>query len=198
MLDKKKRYVIVYSTSCYDDRCKSLNTKRHVSHEEDASSLVKAFMPYIKKRASRIRSVGLAYDDIVQEGLIGLLDAIDGYDDSRGAFEAFALVCIDNRIYAALRHNARKKNLPLNDYLSISDGDDRLDLPQASSPEELVILREEVGSVYRHIRENLSSFEKSVLSLYLEGYSYLAISEMLSSSAKSVDNALQRARKKLK
>lgn len=177
-----------------------MNAECRSSREEDATSLVRAFLPYIKKRASRIKSVGLAYDDIIQEGLIGLLDAIDGFDDSKGAsFEAFALVCIDNRIYSALRQNARQKHMPLNNYLSMSNGDEhRLILPQSSSPEELVILREEIGSISRHISENLSLFEKRVLSLYLEGYSYLAISELLSSSAKSVDNALQRARKKLK
>ena len=167
------------------------------------SVLVKSFMPYINKRASRIRLVGMMYEDIVQEGLIGLLDAIEGYDEERGAsFETFAITCIDNRIHSALRQAAAKKNTPLVDYLSLSEnteeGYSSLNLPEELSPEEIVILREELGLVFTMIKENLSEFEKKVLSLYLDGYSYIAISELLHTSSKSVDNALQRARKKLK
>ena len=157
-------------------------------------------MPYINRRASRIKAVGMMHDDLVQEGLIGLLDAIDGYDEERGtSFEAFAIRCIDNRIYSALRQAARKKNTPLNDYLSLSDESDKLQISQdIPSPEEIVILQEELNYLLTLIREDLSTFEKKVLALYLEGYSYMAISEMLATSSKSVDNALQRARKKLK
>jgi len=157
-------------------------------------------MPYIKKRASRIKSVGLAYEDLVQEGLIGLLNAIDRFDETKGAaFETFAITCIDNRILSALRADARKKNQPLNNYISIFDDTEQpLYTPDSSSPENLVIIREEIKNIQNNIRENLSSFEKKVLALYLDGYSYLAISELLSSSPKSVDNALQRARRKLK
>lgn len=172
----------------------------HNRKEDAATALVKAFMPYIRKRASRIKSVGLAYDDIVQEGLIGLLSAVDSYEEGRGAsFETYAITCIDNRIYTALRQDARKKNRPLNDYTPLSDeeGETR-NAPVSESPEELYILRETVRETIERINRNLSSFEKDVLALYLEGYSYLAISELLSSSPKSVDNALQRARRKLK
>ncbi len=161
---------------------------------------MKAFLPYIRKRASRIKSVGLAYDDIIQEGLIGLLGAVDTFDEERGvSFETYAIACIDNRIYSALRQDSRKKNLPLNSSLSLSENEDSsLEVLVTQSLEDLVILREEVSAVLEQIHEDLSSFEKKVLALYLEGYSYLAISELLSSSPKSVDNALQRARRKLK
>lgn len=157
-------------------------------------------MPYIRKRASRIKSVGLAYDDIVQEGLIGLLSAVDRFEEGRGAsFETFAITCIDNRISSALRQDSRRKNRPLNNYTSLFD-EERVGwkVSVSGSPEDLYILREEVREIMERIRRSLSSFEKDVLSLYLDGYSYLAISELLSSSHKSVDNALQRARRKLK
>jgi len=165
--------------------------------------LVRAFMPYINKRASRIQLVGIMQDDIIQEGLIGLLDAIDGYDKDRGSsFEAFAISCIDNRINSALRQALAKKNTPLADYLSFSEESEEafshFNLPIQPSPEEIVILREELSTTIKMIKDNLSEFEKKVLSLYLEGYSYIAISEILHTSSKSVDNAIQRARKKLK
>jgi len=143
------------------------------------------------------------HEDVVQEGLVGLLDAIDGYDEERGSsFEAFAISCIDNRIFSVLRQLAAKKNAPLNDYLSLSEDQEEVyslfNLPASPSPEDIVILREELATTFTMIKENLSEFEKKVLALYLEGYSYIAISELLSTSSKSVDNALQRARKKLR
>ena len=171
-------------------------------NEETAAALVRAFMPYIRKRASRVHLVGLAYDDVVQEGLIGLFSAVDGYDSAFGtAFETYAITCIDNHIRSALRREMRKKNIPLNDYYSFSDSGGEQWLAGAEpaiSLEDFVIVREEVRDTVKRIHLNLSSFEKDVLALYLEGYSYLAISELLSSTPKSVDNALQRARRKLK
>lgn len=138
-------------------------------------------------------------DDIVQEGLIGLLNAIESYNEEKGSsFEAFAIACIDNRIYSALRQMVAKKNVPLVDYVSLSENPEEMISSTLPSSEEIVILREELETVIEKINENLSKFEKKVLELYLEGYSYIAISELLHSSSKSVDNALQRARKKLK
>lgn len=168
--------------------------------DDAAASLVQTFLPYIKKRASRIKSMGLAFDDLVQEGLIGLLDAIDGFDETVGIpFDTYAITCIDNRVYSALRKDARKKNYPLNNYISISHDEELPAFARVeSSPENLMVLREEISRIKQSIRENLSSYERQALSLYLEGYSYLAISEFLSSTPKSVDNALQRARKKIK
>ena len=167
------------------------------------SSLVKVFMPYIHKRASRIKLVGMMHEDIVQEGLIGLLDAIDRYDEAKGSsFEAFAITCIDNRIFTALRQSAAKKNSPFYDYLSLSEDPEEIqstfNMPVIPSAEEIVVLREDLAAAITMINENLSEFEKKVLALYLEGYSYIAISELLHTSSKSVDNALARARKKLR
>ncbi|MCL1830877.1 MAG: sigma-70 family RNA polymerase sigma factor [Oscillospiraceae bacterium] len=167
------------------------------------TSLVKVFMPYINKRASRIRLVGVMHEDIVQEGLIGLLNAIEAYDETRGSsFESFAISCIDNRIISALRQAATKSNAPFTDYMSLSEHEEEIysffDLPHQPSPEDVVIMKEELAAVLSMINENLSIFEKKVLALYLEGYSYIAIGEILHTSTKSIDNALQRARKKLK
>ena len=179
-----------------------MKTAKTKSKDVAVAALVSAFLPYIRKRAVRIESVGLAFDDIVQEGLIGLLNAVDSYDETKGtAFETFAIACIDNRIRSVLRQDARKKNQPLSNYISMSHEsyDERImEVSGSMSPEDFVVLREEVQLLLGRINENLSSFEKDVLALYLEGYSYLAISEILSSNPKSVDNALQRARRKLK
>lgn len=168
--------------------------------KENASFLINSFLPYISRRASRFKTAGMLKEDLIQEGLIGLLDAIEGFDENKGSsFEAYAVTCINNRIYSVLRDSTRKKNIPLNEYLSLSDESESYPgLPFAPSPEELVVWREEINRIYSMIKDKLSVAEKKVLSLYLQGYSYTAIAELLSIPVKSVDNALQRARKKLK
>ncbi len=160
--------------------------------------LTAAFMPYIRKRAGGLRAAGLERDDLEQEGLIGLYDALTSFDETRGGeFSSYALACINNRMTSAVRQAARKKNLPLSGYLSLS-GDDAMQLEGGGTPEDIAIAREDYLSLQNRINCDLSRFEREVLSLYLEGYDYLSVAERLGCSAKSADNALQRARRKLK
>lgn len=167
---------------------------------DNLAGLVANFMPYIRKRANRIKSLGLDADDIVQEGLIGLLGAVSAYSPDAGAsFETFAITCIDNSINSALRAAARKKNAPLNSSVSLdADAEPGSLLPRQPSAEDIAILREEYADVVRRINDELSAFERDVLALYLEGYSYGAMAEQLGTTPKAVDNALWRARQKLK
>lgn len=155
-------------------------------------------MPYIQKRAHSISIAGLDSDDLVQEGLIGLFRAMETYENDQGAaFSTYAITCINNCIATAVKQAARKKHLPLSGYLSL-DEDDTIMLTGGYTPEELAIANEEYAALQNRINDNLSDFERDVLALYLEGYDYLAVAKRLDTTPKSVDNALQRARKKLK
>lgn len=166
--------------------------------EASLARLIKIFMPYIQKRAAGISIAGLDADDLVQEGYIGLFRAMQRYDDRRQAsFSTYAITCINNSMTSAIRQTARKKHLPLSGYLSL-DEDDTVRLASEYTPEELAIANEEYAALQNNIQHNLSDFERDVLALYLEGYDYLAVAQRLDTTPKSVDNALQRARKKLK
>lgn len=162
------------------------------------AKLIKTYMPYIQKRTARFCAAGLDSDDLIQEGLIGLFKGLETYDSSHGArFSTYAITCINNCITTAVKQAARKKNLPLNSYLSLSEDDGPI-LTSGYTPEELAIAAEGYAALKNRINCALSDFEREVLVLYLEGYDYLAVAKRLDTTSKSVDNALQRARNKLK
>lgn len=129
---------------------------------------------------------------------MGFLAAVHGYDEESGVpFRSYAGVCIANRIRSAVRAGARLKNIPLNSYISLND--DSVALPQTQlNPEDLVIARDEVVRLDTIMASRLSQYERSVIQLYLGGRSYEDIAARLGSTAKSVDNALQRVRRKLR
>ncbi len=175
-----------------------MQEKQKNMREASLAKLIKTFMPYIQKRAAGATIAGLEKDDLVQEGVIGLFNALETYDSGQGtAFSTYAITCIHNAMRTALKQAARKKHLPLNSYLSLSDADGA-QLADGDSPEELAIANEAYAVLQTQINNHLSEFEREVLALYLEGYDYLAVAERLGTTPKSVDNALQRARNKLK
>ena len=138
-------------------------------------------------------------EDLIQEGMLGLLSAIRSYDESRGArFETYAELCVRRRIISAVRtyalRNNAKDELSLESHLLAEK-----EVPGAyllRDPEELVIARERVHELTAGIEGLLSGFESTVLRLYLEGYTYSEMSEMLGRPYKSVENAISRIRKK--
>lgn len=131
-------------------------------------------------------------EDLVQEGMIGLLDAIRSYDPELGAsFEAFAALCIRRRMISAVRAATALKHAPLNESVPY---DARL--PAASDPEAELIGREGLRELTDALQASLSPTERTVLSLYLEGCSYREISQRVGKPPKSVDNAVQRIRRK--
>ncbi|MEG0912246.1 MAG: sigma-70 family RNA polymerase sigma factor [Oscillospiraceae bacterium] len=178
----------------------------HTPSENDSKSpekapdcLMTAYMPYIQKTISRITVSGLEQDDLVQEGLVGLFKAFETYDDSKGTqFSTYAITCIDNNIKTAIKQANRKKHLPLRGYLSLSGDECGGAFANLCSPEDRAIASEEYDAVINKINSELSNLERDVLGLYLKGYDYLAVAKKLDTTPKSVDNALQRARKKLK
>ena len=146
--------------------------------------------------------VGGDGEDLIQEGMIGLLSAIRTFDPTKDvSFKTYAEMCIRNRLYTAIKSASRFKHIPLNDYISFESSKFDEIKPPASymlrDPEELVIARERVDEITECLKGALSSLESEVLGLYLKGMSYEEIASEIMRTAKSVDNAVQRIRKKL-
>ncbi|MDR7581751.1 MAG: RNA polymerase sporulation sigma factor SigH, partial [Armatimonadota bacterium] len=152
--------------------------------------------------------VGADREDIIQEGMIGLYKAIrDFRRDKLSSFRAFAELCITRQIITAIKTATRQKHIPLNSYVSLNkpiydDDSDRTLLDvigglRVADPEELVINRESSARMRQRIRQNLSELEHRVLNLYLDGKSYQEMANELQRHVKSIDNALQRVKRKL-
>lgn len=150
-------------------------------------------------------------DDLIQEGMIGLFKAINGYDGTSGAsFETFATHCINRQMYSAIKKSNRQKNIPLNSYISIysqigsesNESDHTFLLDQSleavrQNPEEIIIDQENARNIQRRLYSRLSEFERKVLSSYLQGIPYQEIAVKMEKTPKAIDNALQRIKHKL-
>ncbi len=153
--------------------------------------------------------VGADRDDVVQEGMIGLFKAIRDFDDTKQtSFKSFAEICVRRQVLTAIKNATRQKHMPLNSYVSLSkpayDDEnsedtlmDTLSLRNGQDPEELFIGKENIEMLGIKIEENLSKLEKEVLKMYLSGISYQEIALIMKRPPKSIDNALQRVKKKL-
>lgn len=166
--------------------------------DEDATAtLVCKYIPLVRSRAASFYGPGLEQDDLVQEGFIGLLKAIRSYDPLReSSFRTFAVLCVTGRMMSAVRASLSSKHSPLRDYRSISQ--EGLAFSADVDPESYFIGKEEAQLLWNQIFTKLSSFERDALRLYLSGHSYREMSLILQASSKSVDNAIQRIRRKLK
>ncbi len=162
----------------------------------------------VRSRARMYFLAGADKEDLIQEGMIGLFKAIRDFDETRPAsFCGFAELCIKRQIITAVKTATRQKHMPLNSYVSLnnpvydneSEGylADVLPGSAETDPEHLFILRENAEFLNDRMEEVLSGLEKSVLALYLEGKSYQEISKILDKPTKSIDNALQRVKKKM-
>ncbi|MGQ9497683.1 MAG: RNA polymerase sporulation sigma factor SigH [Desulfotomaculales bacterium] len=170
--------------------------------------LINKYKHFVRAKARSYFLVGADREDIIQEGMIGLYKAIRDFRlDKLSSFRAFAELCITRQIITAIKTATRQKHIPLNSYVSLNkplydDDSDRtlLDVisgTRITDPEEVVISREECGCIGDKICELLSSLEWKVLTAYLEGKSYQEIAEELHRHVKSIDNALQRVKRKL-
>ena len=180
-------------------------------HEGDTRAeeyLLNKYKNFVRSKARSYFLIGADHEDIVQEGMIGLYKAIRDYRPDRlSSFRAFAELCITRQIITAIKTATRQKHIPLNSYVSLNkplydDESDRTLLDviiegRATNPEDLIISQEDLININREMNQVLSSLEQDVLEAYLDGKSYQEIADKLGRHVKSIDNALQRVKRKL-
>ena len=188
-----------------DEELLSLHRAGDARAEE---TLYARYKQIVRSKARTYFLIGADREDIIQEGMIGLYKAVMDYQfDRQSSFRSFAELCITRQIITAIKAATRKKHAPLNSYISfnysINEGEserpliDVLTSTRISDPEEVLIGRENYAAVADSIEHSLSKLERDALGLYLYGYSYQQIADHLQISTKSVDNAIQRVKKKL-
>ena len=170
--------------------------------------LLKKYQEVVNMKVSRYFIIGAEKEDIIQEGLIGLYKAIKSFDpEKQNSFKSFANLCIERQLITAIKSSNRQKHMPLNSYLSLNmsayddyDDDtsiyDIFDANIIEDPLDTITKKEYYKSVENIKEKSLSTFEKNVLNELVNGSSYTAIAQKLDSPVKSVDNAIQRIRKK--
>ena len=182
-----------------------------LAQEADGAALeylLNKYKNFVRTKARSYFLIGADHEDIVQEGMIGLYKAIRDYRrDKLKSFRAFAELCITRQIITAIKTATRQKHIPLNNYVSLNrpiydeDSDrtllDVITEETPTNPEEMLIDREDLSVIEGRIGEMLSDLEKEVLVRYMEGKSYVEISEEMGRHVKSIDNALQRIKRKL-
>lgn len=177
--------------------------------EKAIDELFEKYKNLVRKKAKAMFLVGGDNDDLIQEGMIGLYKAVRDYNaDKETTFSTFASMCINRQIITAVTASNRKKNSPLNSYVSfdqpanVTENSDMklIDVLQTDveqNPEKLLIDKEYTINLKEQVETVLSPFERQVLNLYMEGRDYIMISKELGKSSKSIDNALQRIRNKV-
>jgi len=186
-----------------DDRTSlELLQKAAMGDSAAEETLVSEYVQLVRACARPFFLAGGDSEDLIQEGMLGLLSAVRTFDPSKGVkFATYAEFCVKRRIYSAIRSASGYKHTPLNSYISLESP--QLDESNTQSayflrdPEDFVIARESAQEVEKLLYGALSRFESGVLELYLNGMSYKDMALQLDKSSKSVDNAVQRIRKKL-
>lgn len=180
----------------------------HAGNSDALEYLINKYKNFVRAKARSYFLIGADREDIIQEGMIGLYKAIrDFKEDKLSSFKAFAELCITRQIITAIKTATRQKHIPLNSYVSLDkpifdEESDRtlLDVvtgTKVSDPEELLLNQEKYDDIEVKMSEILSELERKVLALYLDGRSYQEISVDLNRHVKSIDNALQRVKRKL-
>ncbi len=170
--------------------------------------IIQKYKRFVHSKTKTYFLIGADKEDIVQEGMIGLYKAIRDYDqEKKVSFRVFAEICITRQVITAIKSATRQKHIPLNSYVSLDkpiyDENtertllDMLASERVTNPEMLVIFKEEIDYIEEKVADNLSKLEKRVLREYLQGKSYQEISSIMGRPVKSIDNALQRVKKKL-
>ena len=170
--------------------------------------LLNKYKNFVRTKARNYFLIGADHEDIVQEGMIGLYKAIRDYRAEKlSSFRAFAELCVTRQIITAIKTATRQKHIPLNSYISLNkpiyeeDSDrtllDVMTEEGMSNPEEMIIDREDLSVIEGKIGQMLSDLEKEVLVRYMEGKSYVEIAGEMNRHVKSIDNALQRIKRKL-
>lgn len=169
--------------------------------------LLNKYKNFVRSKARSYFLIGADHEDIVQEGMIGLYKSIRDFQPSRlASFRSFAELCVKRQIITAIKAATRQKHVPLNSYVSLNkplydEESDRtlLDVIEGrvTNPEDLYISKEDLKSIHAQMDQLLSDLERQVLEAFMDGKSYQEIAEMLGRHVKSIDNALQRVKRKL-
>ena len=171
--------------------------------------IMNKYKPMVRRKARAMYLLGGETEDLIQEGMIGMIKAVRDYDAAQGAsFASFAELCVSRQMYSAIEASRRKKHLPLNSYISLyeesEEGQDGKKMPLIDTiesdidndPEALYFGREYTEAFVENLKDRLSPLESHVLYLHLMGTDYKKIAEILGKSPKSIDNALQRIKGK--
>ena len=188
--------------SCTDDRASQDLVQKAISGDSAAEeALVSEYARIVRACARPYFLAGGDSEDLIQEGMLGLLSAIRTFDPAKGVkFSTYAEFCVRRRIYSAIRSASGYRHTPLNSYISLESQQSDESTQSAyflRDPEDFVIARESAHEVEILLYGALSRFESGVLELYLEGMSYKDMAARLGKTNKSVDNAVQRIRRKL-
>ncbi|MDD6769972.1 RNA polymerase sporulation sigma factor SigH [Inconstantimicrobium porci] len=200
-----------YAEVNYDFKCRKDEEVVCIAQKGNKKAqeyMINKYESCVKAKAKSYFLIGADKEDIYQEGMIGLYKAIRDFNSGRQAsFKAFAELCISRQIITAIKTATRQKHIPLNTYISLNkpiydDESDRTLLDILSSirvcnPEELIVSQEEMVQIEKYMAKSLSELEKQVLNSYMDGKTYQEIACTLDRDAKSIDNALQRVKRKL-
>ena len=194
---------VYFSIENYNNNSDEEVIKKIKSGDEQALAyLLDKYKELVNMKVRKYFMIGAEKDDIIQEGMIGLFKAIKTYDASKNnTFKTFANICIERQLITAIKTSNRQKHMPLNSYLSLNisayenNDDDSTELIDTFNS-KTIMKKEQYEEIENAIDKNLSKFEKKVLDRYMKGESYIIIAQKLNSPVKSVDNAIQRIRKK--
>ena len=177
--------------------------------EKALTYLLEKYKELVNMKVGKYFLIGAEREDIVQEGMIGLYKAIKNFNEEKqNSFKSFANICIERQLITAIKTSNRQKHMPLNSYLSLNNAAydkneensveliDTFDVKNVEDPLETIMKKEYYENVQTEIEKNLSKFEKQVLDRFIKGESYNVIAKKLDTQVKSVDNAIQRIRKK--
>lgn len=196
------------------DKYSDLNDEKIIleikqGNQDALAYLLEKYKNLVNIKVSKYFMVGAEKEDIIQEGMIGLFKAIKDFNsDKQNSFKSFANICIERQLITAIKSSNRQKHMPLNSYLSLNTSayenneDDSVELidiffnNEVEDPLETIMKKEYYNEVEAAVNKSLSKFEKQVLNQFLKGESYVRIAKKLDSPVKSVDNAIQRIRKK--
>lgn len=201
---------VFYTTNQYDNLADEQIVSLIKEGDEKALSyLLEKYKNLVNMKVGRYFMIGAEKEDIVQEGMIGLFKAIKNFNgEKQNTFKSFANICIERQLITAIKTSNRQKHMPLNSYLSLNTSAydnneedsveliDTFDSKTIEDPLETIMKREYYNEVESAVNKSLSKFEKQVLDRFIKGESYLTIAQKLDSPVKSVDNAIQRIRKK--
>ena len=176
----------------------------HGGSDDAMECLLEKYRDMVRKEARKFFLAGGDEEDLMQEGMIGLFKAITSYQEGKStSFSTFAYLCVHRQIYTTITAFNRKKHIPLISLFEYKDQGDEFALDEIlenpdETPEESLLRKEEIKDYYQKINQKLSKFEKQVMYYYLNGDNYTVIAKKLGKTDKSIDNAIQRIRKKIK